>query len=345
DAAFLEGNGIEAVISLGTGNLAPKFGGLPGVLYLQRCAVLLVDILDMEEELLLPHFGRCIAFLQEHLAPTKQREQARQPAAALVHCVYGQSRSAAICVAFLMATQRLTMLEAYDIVQRARPCISINPGFLRQLELFQRMQNNPDIMGDTSAHAELRTMMARQQRLKTGTAEVIATPQLEPPGTSFVITTQLSFHLNASELAVLFPDMAVDTSIELAFALFDPASKGVVDSCELLASLVLVAPQLSRGAKQKAIFQLFNVSTHRVGLLVADEATLLFRTVAVGAAKVLRGAGSTAEEFPQLAYFENLTKTLYGEEETLSYEDFARQCQVTAEIDAFMAQWTHASIS
>ncbi|RLN46924.1 hypothetical protein BBJ28_00003067 [Nothophytophthora sp. Chile5] len=279
--AFLEGNDIEAVISLGTGNLAPKvrnicshlfvsidwcgclwgkieFGGLTGVLYLQRCAVLLVDILDMEEELLLPHFGRCIAFLQEHLAPTKQREQAR-PAAALVHCVYGQSRSAAICVAFLMATQRLAMLEAYDVVQRARPCISINPGFLRQLELFQRMQNNPDVMGDTSAHAELRTMIARQQRLKT------------------------------------------------------------------------------------AIFQLFNVSTHRVGLLVADEATLLFRTVAVGAAKVFGGAGSTAKEFPQLAYFENLTKTLYGEVETLSYEDFAHKCQVTADIDAFMAQWTHAS--
>ncbi|KAE9284889.1 hypothetical protein PF008_g27049 [Phytophthora fragariae] len=167
DAAFLEANGIQAVIALGTGTLIEK-----------PCDALLIDILDMDEELLLPHFDKCIEFLKKHL----MREET--PAAVLVHCVYGQSRSASICVAYLMATQSLTLLEAYDVVQKARPCISINPGFLRQLELFQRMGNDPDIMGGTPAHAELRTMVARRQRMKSGSPEIVATPQLTRPGSS-----------------------------------------------------------------------------------------------------------------------------------------------------------------
>ncbi|KAL4173441.1 hypothetical protein KRP22_005395 [Phytophthora ramorum] len=167
DVAFLEANGIQAVVALGTGNLTAK-----------PCDVLLVDILDMEDELLLPHFGECIAFLNKHII------RGDVPTPVLVHCVYGQSRSASICVAYLMATQNLTLLEAYDIVQKARPCISINPGFLGQLELFGRMGNDPEVMGSTPAHAELRSMVARQQRMKTGAAEVVATPQLTHPGNS-----------------------------------------------------------------------------------------------------------------------------------------------------------------
>ncbi|OWZ01617.1 hypothetical protein PHMEG_00026961 [Phytophthora megakarya] len=164
DATFLRANSIQAVVALGTGNLAAK-----------PCEVLLIDILDMEDELLLPHFDECIAFLKKYLM---------QSLAVLVHCVYGQSRSATICVAYLMATQGQTLLEAYDVVQQARPCISINPGFLKQLELFERMGSDPEIMGNTPAHAELRTMMAQRQRMKTGITDVISTPQLLRPGSS-----------------------------------------------------------------------------------------------------------------------------------------------------------------
>ena len=123
----------------------------------------------MEDELVLPHFDECIQFLNRFL--TRQ-------AAVLVHCVYGQSRSATICVAYVMATREKTLLEAYDIVQRARPCISINSGFLRHLDLFERMQKDPDWMGSTPAHAELRTIMAQRQRVKTGAADIVGTVQL-----------------------------------------------------------------------------------------------------------------------------------------------------------------------
>uniref|UniRef100_A0AAV1TKL1 protein-tyrosine-phosphatase n=1 Tax=Peronospora matthiolae TaxID=2874970 RepID=A0AAV1TKL1_9STRA len=159
DVAFLTANSIQAIIALGTGDLTVK-----------PCDVLLIDILDMEDELLLPHFDECIQFLNRFLT--------RQAAAVLVHCVYGQSRSATICVAYVMATQEKTLLEAYDIVQRARPCISINTGFLRQLDLFERMQKDPNWMGRTPAHAELRTIMAHQQRGKTGAAHIVGTVQL-----------------------------------------------------------------------------------------------------------------------------------------------------------------------
>ncbi|CEG43851.1 hypothetical protein L917_09195 [Plasmopara halstedii] len=142
DIDFLRANKIEAVIAVGTGNLTVK-----------PCEMLLIDILDMEDELLLPHFNECIEFLKQRVM------RGVKPIAVLVHCVYGQSRSAAICIAFLMATQKKTLLEAYDEVQKARPCISINPGFLMQLELFGRMGNDPNIMGNTPAHAELRNLI------------------------------------------------------------------------------------------------------------------------------------------------------------------------------------------
>ncbi|KAL3669013.1 hypothetical protein V7S43_006299 [Phytophthora oleae] len=197
DAAFLETNEIQAVVALGTGNLAAK-----------PCDVQLIDILDMEDEVLISHFEECIEFLEKHLI---------QGSPVLVHCVYGQSRSAAICVAYLMATQGKTLLEAYDVVQKARPCISINPGFLRQLELFERMENDPNVMGGTPAHAEFRTMVTQRQRKKTGEAAIATVPQLQRPGKSvccrkcnYVLCTTRN-QVRSEEAA--FPLMKVDGAL------------------------------------------------------------------------------------------------------------------------------------
>lgn len=160
----------------------------------------------MEDELLLPFFAECIAFIDTNITSTIDQQQ---PINVLVHCVYGQSRSAAICVAYLMATQHLSLRDAYDAVAKARPCIYINPGFLHQLALFERMGAVADIMGDTPAHAEvlyckyvhlcwtrvmvttyatlmwtpvqLRTMMAAKERRQLGTAEIYGVPQLTLP--------------------------------------------------------------------------------------------------------------------------------------------------------------------
>ncbi|KAG6614692.1 uncharacterized protein IUM83_04193 [Phytophthora cinnamomi] len=194
-------------------------------------------------------------------------------------------------------------------------------------------------MGGAVSSANAGTLLANSPSLNAQAVLEVARTINEQTTKRFTLLSQREFHVGVDELKALVPSVAKDTIVQ-AFAVFDLKNRRAVDSCELFASLILVAPQLSRDAKQNAIFELFNLSTHRKGLMVADEATLLFRTVAVGAAKLLRIVATSTEELPHLAFFEDLTKALYGEHETLAYEDFARLCQASEEIDTFIAQWT-----
>lgn len=70
--------------------------------------------------------------------------------AVYIHCVHGQSRSCSVCVAFLMRQEMknahsssdntLDILHSsYNRVRQCRPSMAINPGFIRQLDLFRRM--------------------------------------------------------------------------------------------------------------------------------------------------------------------------------------------------------------
>lgn len=54
----------------------------------------------------------------------------------LVFCQAGISRSAAICIAYLMQQNRMTMDEAHDYVKSRRTFISPNLNFMRQLHEF-----------------------------------------------------------------------------------------------------------------------------------------------------------------------------------------------------------------
>lgn len=55
----------------------------------------------------------------------------------LVHCVAGVSRSAAICVAYLMKYEKMSLKEAFKHVKLARPQIRPNCGFFRQLMAYE----------------------------------------------------------------------------------------------------------------------------------------------------------------------------------------------------------------
>ncbi|KAG2487860.1 hypothetical protein HYH03_013576 [Edaphochlamys debaryana] len=56
----------------------------------------------------------------------------------LVHCMMGISRSASVCIAYLMWKERLEFVAAAERVYAARPCISPNPGFVLQLLEWER---------------------------------------------------------------------------------------------------------------------------------------------------------------------------------------------------------------
>lgn len=56
----------------------------------------------------------------------------------LIHCFAGISRSATFTIAFLMLYYKLSLIEARDKVRAARPAISPNHGFWRQLKQFEK---------------------------------------------------------------------------------------------------------------------------------------------------------------------------------------------------------------
>lgn len=55
----------------------------------------------------------------------------------LVHCFAGISRSATICIAYLMLTENLSMHQALEFTRRLRPCVSPNFNFMGQLLSFE----------------------------------------------------------------------------------------------------------------------------------------------------------------------------------------------------------------
>ncbi len=55
-----------------------------------------------------------------------------------VHCHAGISRSATICIAYIMKTMKCDLAEAYEFVKQKRPCVSPNLHFMGQLLAFQK---------------------------------------------------------------------------------------------------------------------------------------------------------------------------------------------------------------
>lgn len=55
----------------------------------------------------------------------------------LIHCVAGVSRSAAICIAYLIKYEKMSLKDAYQHVKWARPQIRPNCGFFKQLMAYE----------------------------------------------------------------------------------------------------------------------------------------------------------------------------------------------------------------
>lgn len=74
---------------------------------------------------LLDHFEYTCAFIHKQVISKQGR--------VLVHCQAGVSRSATICMAYLIKYHKLSFIAAYGVVKAAREIICPNTGFLDQL--------------------------------------------------------------------------------------------------------------------------------------------------------------------------------------------------------------------
>ncbi|KAF8767405.1 dual specificity protein phosphatase 1-like [Argiope bruennichi] len=92
--------------------------------FLYKC----IPVRDTGGEDIAAHFHEAINFIDQVKA---------QNGKVLVHCQAGISRSATICIAYLMATKRLRMEEAYKYVKSRRKIVSPNFSFMGQLLSFE----------------------------------------------------------------------------------------------------------------------------------------------------------------------------------------------------------------
>ncbi|XP_068605176.1 dual specificity phosphatase 28 [Brachionichthys hirsutus] len=88
-----------------------------------------IPVFDRPGEDLYGHFDRCADAI---------REEAGRGGRSLVYCKNGRSRSAAICVAYLIKHRQMTMKDALQKVKTARQVIDPNPGFLSQLQRYEQ---------------------------------------------------------------------------------------------------------------------------------------------------------------------------------------------------------------
>ena len=86
----------------------------------------LIKINDFPRENIIQYFGECLLFIEDNRK-------------ILVHCVAGASRSATIVIAYLMWKNQLDFKESAKFVEQVRPCINPNYGFVRQLQIFDKL--------------------------------------------------------------------------------------------------------------------------------------------------------------------------------------------------------------
>lgn len=113
DRGMLHAANISTVVSLGCIPDLPE--GVQNIAF--------PDILDTAESIIL------------HILPQTDRLIANKIGNSencLIHCVYGQSRSATVCVSYLISTG-MTLEIALKTLRDSHPNICINPGFLGQL--------------------------------------------------------------------------------------------------------------------------------------------------------------------------------------------------------------------
>ncbi|GMI71773.1 dual specificity protein phosphatase 1 [Hibiscus trionum] len=88
-----------------------------------------IPVMDKEDTDISQYFDECFNFIDE---------ARRQGGGVLVHCFVGKSRSVTVIVAYLMKKHGMSLSEALEHVRSKRPLAAPNPGFIQQLEEFEK---------------------------------------------------------------------------------------------------------------------------------------------------------------------------------------------------------------
>lgn len=109
---------MDCILSLGPTENCYDAYKYPGIVYVH------IVINDQEDAPLGYYFDVASDFIQTHLVFGRR---------VLVHCQAGISRSATICIAYLMKYHKMRYTQAYAKVKEARDIIWPNDGFMEQL--------------------------------------------------------------------------------------------------------------------------------------------------------------------------------------------------------------------
>jgi len=88
-----------------------------------------IAISDMPSTRILDHFDDAFQFIDAGR---------RKGGCVLVHCYYGNSRSASFVIGYLMRSERMRYCDALEYLQLLRPDVHPNDGFQRQLKEFDQ---------------------------------------------------------------------------------------------------------------------------------------------------------------------------------------------------------------
>ncbi|CAE8653690.1 unnamed protein product [Polarella glacialis] len=124
DSEALAERGVTHVLSVGECNLGARQRMRLQPTEADPLERLLVAVPDESSSRLDRHFTACSSFISEGL---------KNGGSVLVHCFAGQSRSPTLVAAHLMCVEGWTAAVALEFVQRRRPSVHPNAGFLSQL--------------------------------------------------------------------------------------------------------------------------------------------------------------------------------------------------------------------
>jgi protein-tyrosine phosphatase len=115
----LQESGITHVLAVADG-IKPRFPEL----FTYKC----IDFLDLGTADLLGILPECFDYIEQAQALGGK---------VLLHCFAGKSRSASVCIAYVMRNSRISLLEAFRYVRERRNCAMPNTGFMKQLKIYE----------------------------------------------------------------------------------------------------------------------------------------------------------------------------------------------------------------